>query len=79
MDSLLSLKSFTPALKYLGQARRKLSFINNYHTCHGKLIYFSTAVPVLLYDLCHTLEGTQLVPYRVKSRTTVYDIKICRE
>lgn len=80
LDCVCGLTAFIPTLKYLGRARCKFAFINNYHICHEKLMYFSTSVPILLYDLCNTLKGTQLFPYSDKSRCVynglVYDDKI---
>lgn len=83
LDCVYGLTAFIPTLKYLERTRCKLAFINNYHTCHGRLIPFSASVPVLFYDLCNTLKGTQLFPYSDKSRCLcnglVYNDKICRE
>lgn len=83
LDCVYGLAAFIPTLKYLERTRCKLAFINNYHTCHGRLIPFSASVPVLFCDLCDTSKGTQLFPYSDKSRCLynglVYDDKICRE
>jgi len=66
----------------LERTRSKRAYINNYRTYHGKLIGFSTSVPVLLHDVLNTLKGTQLFPYSDKSRCVynglVYD-KSCSE
>lgn len=83
LDCVYALTAFIPTLKYLDRTRCKLAFISDYHTCHGKLLQFSTSVPILLYLLCNTLKGTQLFPYTDRSRYNykglVCDDKLCRE